>query len=206
MSRIVIVRHGETIWHTENRYAGRSDIALTAKGLAQADELAQWALTAGITAVWSSTLSRARNTALPAAKALGLPLQTDEKLIELDFGQAEGLTSEEMSQKIPEARAAFRVNPVLNFLPGGEDPVCAAERVVTALYAIAELAGPDGRSLVVAHSTLLRLALCRMLGIQLSQYRTVFPQLNNCSITEVETAPGGIVSLLSFNVPLSTRA
>jgi len=197
-----MVRHGETIWHEENRYAGLSDIALTAKGASQADQLAHWALTAGITAVWTSTLSRARATALPVAKALALPLHTDERLIELDFGQGEGLTSTEMSQNIPEAYAAFRVDPVLNFLPGGENPAHAAERAAATLYAIAKSADADGCSLVVAHSTLFRLALCKMLGIPLSQYRTVFPRFDNCSLTEIEIAPGGIVSLLFFNVPL----
>ncbi len=54
MSRILLVRHGETVWHKENRYAGRSDVALTVRGQAQADQLAAWAVTARITAVWSS--------------------------------------------------------------------------------------------------------------------------------------------------------
>src|SRR6266702_6807917 len=121
MSRIVMVRHGETVCHTENRYAGRSDIALTEKGLAQADQLASWVVGAGITAIWTSTLSRAQATALPVAKALGLPLQIDERLVELDFGEGEGLTTEAMNRTFPEALAAFRRDPVQHFLPGGED-------------------------------------------------------------------------------------
>jgi probable phosphoglycerate mutase len=205
MSRIVMVRHGETVWHAENRYAGRSDIALTPEGLAQAERLAHWSLTAGITAVWSSTLFRARSTALPVAKALELPLHVDERLIELDFGQGDGLTSAEMSQRMPDAFRAFRADPAHNFLPGGEDPMYAAERGLAALRAIAESAGPDGRSLVVAHSTLLRLVLCKMLGIPLSQYRTVFPSFDNCSLTEVKIAPDGTASLLHFNVPLPIK-
>jgi probable phosphoglycerate mutase len=206
MSRIVVVRHGETVWHAENRYAGRSDIALTLEGLAQAERLARWSLTAGITAVCSSTLSRARGTALPVVNALELPLRVDERLIELDFGQGEGLTSAEMSQRMPDAFTAFRADPVRNFLPGGEDPMHAAERGVAALRAIAESAGRDGRSLVVAHSTLLRLVLCKMLGISLSQYRTVFPSFDNCSLTEVKIAPDGTAGLLLFNVPLPISA
>jgi probable phosphoglycerate mutase len=207
MSRIVMVRHGETVWHAENRYAGRRDIALTSNGLEQAERLARWALTEGdITSVWSSTLSRARDTAFPAARALDLPLQVDERLVELDFGQGEGLTSVEMLQKMPAAFTAFRADPVRNFLPEGEDPVAAVERAMIALGAIAKSAGEPGRSLVVAHSTLLRLVLCKMLEIPLSHYRTVFPSFNNCSLTEVRLAPDGTASLLMFNVPLSDNA
>ena len=65
MKFIALVRHGETEWHAENRYAGRSDIALTDKGLFQAEQLAQWARTAELHAIWSSSLSRALRTAEP---------------------------------------------------------------------------------------------------------------------------------------------
>lgn len=200
MSRIILVRHGETVWHKENRYAGRSDIALTVRGEAQANQLATWAATAGITAVWSSPLSRAYNTAAPVAKALGLPVQTDDRLIELDFGRGEGLTSTEMSEQIPEAFAAFRADPVKNFFPGGEDPIHAARRATSALGEIARTS--NKRSLVVAHSTLLRLVLCQLLGIPLSRYRAVFPTLDNCSITEIDMDPDKAVSLLHFNASI----
>jgi probable phosphoglycerate mutase len=200
VSRIILVRHGETVWHKENRYAGLSDVALTDRGRAQANQLAAWAANAGITAVWSSSLSRAHKTAAPSAKALGLQLHTDERLIELDFGQGEGLTSAEMSVQFPEAFAAFRADPVKNFLPDGEDPARAAERTVSALIEISR--SPSKRSLVVAHSTLLRLALCQLLGIPLSRYRTVFPTLDNCSLTEIDLDPGRNASLLHFNAPI----
>ena len=198
MSCILLVRHGETVWHKENRYAGHSDVALTARGQAQANQLAAWAVTAGITAIWSSPLSRAQKTAAPVAKTLGVPLQTDERLIELDFGRGEGLTSAEMSARIPEAFAAFRIDPVKNFLPGGEDPAYAVERAISALIEISM--SSNQRSLVVAHSTLIRLVLCQFLGIPLSRYRAVFPTLDNCSITEIDLNPDKNAGLLRFNV------
>ena len=200
MSRIILVRHGETVWHEENRYAGLSDVALTVRGEAQANQLAAWATGAGITAVWSSPLSRAYNTAAPVAKALGLPLQTEERLIELGFGLGEGLTSAEMSLQFPEAFAAFRADPVKNFLPEGEDPVHAAGRGISALGEIARTSSK--RSLVVAHSTLLRLVLCQLLGIPLSRYRAVFPSFDNCSLTEIDIDPDRNVSILQFNASI----
>jgi broad specificity phosphatase PhoE len=200
MSRLILVRHGETVWHAENRYAGRTDVALTDKGMAQAARLARWATGAQLSAVWASPLSRAQLTARPAAEALGLQVQTEARLIEVDFGRGEGLTDAEMKAAFPEERAAFLRDPAANPLPGSEDPAVAAERGVAALYAIAE-ATAGGRALVVAHNTLFRLVLCKLLGIPLGRYRTTFPQLANGTVTEIGITDAG-VSLLSFNAPL----
>lgn len=205
MTRIVLVRHGETVWHTENRYAGYTDIGLTPRGMLQAEKLAMWARHAGISAVWSSPLSRARVTAQPAANILSLPLQVDKRLAELDFGQCEGLTDAEMKAQFPAERAAFKRNPVIHHLPGGEDPVLAAQRATAVLVDIAA-ASPRGRILVVAHNTLIRLVLCKLLEIPLSRYRTVFPQLANGTLTELSlSTPSSNAALLSFNAPLSAE-
>lgn len=205
MSRIVLVRHGETVWHAQNRYAGRSDIALTPKGLQQAEQLAVWARGADLTAVWSSTLLRARLTAQPVATVTGLPLRVDERLVELDFGRGEGLTDTEMKEQFPEERAAFMRDPVTYHLPGGEDPVHATERGMAALHEIAAVS-PFGRSLVVMHNTLARLIVCELLGIPLSRYRTVLPQLANGTLTEIDLSrQPGDSALLSFNAPLITE-
>lgn len=200
MSRIVVVRHGETEWHAENRFAGSSDIALTAKGHQQAERLAIWARSAGLAAIWSSPLQRARLTAEPAAQAAGLKLGMDERLIELDFGRGEGLTAAEMQRDFPAERAAFESDPVRHHLPGGENPEAAVSRGLLALHSIAA-ANTGGRSLVVAHNTLLRLVLCRLLGAPIAQYRTLFPVWGNGTLTELELQPQS-VALHSFNVPL----
>jgi broad specificity phosphatase PhoE len=200
MTELVLVRHGETIWHAENRYAGSSDIPLTPHGREQAEHLAAWARRAGITAMWCSTMSRARDTARPVAHATGLTPRFDDRLRELDFGQGEGLTVPDMEERFPDRLGAFRADPVANHLPGGEDPRRAVERAVPCLEEIAQLV-PQGKVLVVAHTTLLRLCLCRLLGIPLSEYRRVFPFLRNAGLTVVGLADGH-ASLLEFNTPI----
>lgn len=199
-TRIVLVRHGETVWHAKNRYAGVSDIALTPKGEQQALRLAAWALSANLAAVYASTLSRSIATATPAAAAAGVPLRTSTALVELNFGLGEGLTDQEMEAKFPEARAAFRIDPVAHHLPGGEDPPAAVNRAMAALQEIVS-AHNRKRVLVVAHNTLIRLLLCHILQIPLARYRTTFPHLANGTLTEIEFRPTG-VALLSFNSPL----
>ncbi|MDA0637284.1 histidine phosphatase family protein [Nonomuraea sp. MCN248] len=204
LTTLVLVRHGETVWHAENRYAGVSDIELTGRGHDQAAELAAWAAGAGLTAVWSSTLSRARITAAGAAAAAGLTPRADERLRELDFGQGEGLTAREMRERFPEARAAFEADPGAHPLPGGEDPAAAADRFTAALFDVAA-ASPGGRVLVVAHTTAIRLALCRLVGVPLGEYRRLFPRLDNCALTELR--PYGDLAhpraaILRYNTPI----
>ncbi|MET7800670.1 histidine phosphatase family protein [Streptomyces decoyicus] len=204
MTDFILVRHGETVWHAENRYAGRTDVPLTDHGREQAAALATWAATAGLTAVASSPLSRARLTAAPAAEACGLTARTDERLYELDFGQGEGLTRDEMRHRFPERLAAFLADPVDNHLPDGEDPRRAAARAADCLADLAH-EQPHGRILVVAHSTLVRVLLCQLLGIPLADYRRVFPQVHNGALTEIRIE-NGRTALLSFNSPALTQA
>jgi broad specificity phosphatase PhoE len=200
MTAIVLVRHGETVWHADNRYAGSSDVPLTPAGIGQAERLARWARGAGLAAIYSSPLSRAGETAAAVARATGLEPRRDERLRELDFGEAEGLTTADMEAAFPAALRAFRGDPSAHHLPDGEDPQRAADRGVACLREIAA-AHPAGRVLVVAHSTLKRLVLCRLLGIPLSEYRRVFPSVGNCALTEIRLKDEE-VSLLEFNTPV----
>jgi probable phosphoglycerate mutase len=199
----VLVRHGETAWHAENRYAGRTDVPLTELGHKQAATLGAWAAGQRLDAVLCSPLSRARLTAAPAATALGLTPRVDERLYEVDFGRGDGLTRAEMAEEFPGELAAFLTDPVAHHLPGGEDPASAAARAIACLEEVVrEL--PDGRVLVVAHSTLVRLVLCALLGIPLARYREVFPALENGALTELRLLPGGRASLLRLNAPATT--
>lgn len=197
---LFLARHGETVWHAENRYAGVSDIALTAKGTQQALALGAWARSARLDAIVVSPLSRARDTAASAAAATGLAPVVEPDLIELDFGIAEGRTLLDLEATHPAEVAAFRHDPAGRPLPAGEDPVAAAGRGAAALLRLAP-AYPGGRVLVVAHNTLFRLVLCRLLGIPEREYRRVFPGLRNCAVTELRVTAER-AALLTYNVPV----
>ncbi|MCN9241522.1 histidine phosphatase family protein [Streptomyces sp. RY43-2] len=203
-THVILVRHGETVWHAENRYAGGTDVALTARGHAQAEALADWAEQAELTAVWASPLTRSRETAQPSVARTGLPLRADPRLRELDFGIAEGLTRAEMRRRFPDDLAAFQHDPVAHHFPEGENPVDAGDRY---LEFLADLRAhhPDGRVLVVGHSTAIRLALCRLLGLPPREYRRVFPYLDNCALNEV-VLRDGVSSLLTLNRPVTPGA
>ena len=181
MTEIIFVRHGETVWHAENRYAGISDIALTAKGLEQGKKLANWAETAQLSAIYSSELKRAKLTAEFSCQKTGLELNVEKRLNEVDFGKGEGLTRDEMKLNFPEELAKFIEAPADNPLPDGEKGVNAIERANPVIKEIIEKF-PKGKVLIVAHSTLIRLLLCKFMNIDLNEYRTRFPEIENCAL------------------------
>lgn len=207
-THLFLVRHGETVWHADNRYAGGgSDIDLTERGHRQAVSLAQWAGTEAFDALVVSPVRRAQETAAPSAVALGLePIVVDD-LREVDFGIAEGRTIGELRDLDSDMVHRFQSDPERHPFPGSEAPETAAARAASTLR---ELAGryAGGRILVVAHNTLLRLALCDLLGIPVARYRSLFPKLRNAAITEISVpADGAPASLLSLNTtPWATDA
>jgi probable phosphoglycerate mutase len=133
-----------------------------------------------------------------------VPLGVDPRLRELDFGVAEGLTRAEIGQRFPDALAAFQADPVAHHFPGGEDPRAAGDRYLEFLTDLQEQ-HREGRVLVVGHSTAIRLALCRLLGLRMSDYRRVFPVLHNCALNEL-ILRDGVPSLLTLNRPVAQGA
>jgi len=213
MTTFFLARHGETIWHADHRYAGVSDVGLTRHGLGQAAALGAWAADARLDAIVASSLSRARRSAAPAVEVTGLPLRVDERLIEVDFGLGEGLTPEELAAQHPEAWGAFRRAPASSPLPAGESGRAAIARALPVFDEL-HAAYPDGRVLLVAHATLLRLVLCELAGIDPDGYRDLLPVLGNCTITtlaypweaECTTTARPRTRLLGFDVPPSRAA
>ena len=206
MTTLYLARHGETEWHAEHRYAGVSDVPLTARGLEQAAALAEWAATASLAAIVASPLSRARRSAEPAAQAAGLPLRIDGRLIEIDFGAGEGMSPGELAATYPEDWAGFERRPARHPLPGGEPGVDGIARAMPALVELTE-EFPDGRVLVVMHATLMRLLLCELVGLEPDAYRDVFPVVENCALMTLEfpwageSAAPARARLLGLNVP-----
>ncbi|GAA3556443.1 alpha-ribazole phosphatase [Amycolatopsis ultiminotia] len=198
-TRLLLARHGQTEWHAENRYAGSSEVALTEKGRTQAAALATYAQRVKPDALFCSPRQRARNTIQATAHALGLTPEIVDDLRETHFGIAEGRTRDELRRTDPDAVERFLEDPVAGAFPGADNPAEAAERGTRALREIA--ARTTGTALVVAHNTLLRLSLCRLLGIPLATYRTVFPRLDNAAVTEVEVT-GDRTALVRFNLPV----
>jgi len=208
MTTFFLARHGETVWHAEHRYAGNSDVGLTRHGLGQAAALGAWAVDARLDAIIASPLSRAQRSAAPAVETTGLELRTDERLVEIDFGVAEGLTPDEIAERYPEAWAAFRTAPATNPLPGGESGRAGIRRALP-VFDDLHREFPDGRVLIVGHATLIRLLFSELAGMDPDGYRDLLPVLGNCHLTtivypwatESRAMHHPRIRLLGFDVP-----
>jgi broad specificity phosphatase PhoE len=195
-ARLLLARHGQTEWHSDNRYVSRTDIGLTETGREQARTLARRAEREKVNLVLSSPLGRALLTAKPAAAACNLEPETDERLRELDFGEWEGRTLAEIREEDPESVRRFEESAEHGF-PGGEPLHEGADRVLK-VFACLSRSHAGETVLVVAHNTLLRLALCRMLGVELGHYRRLMPRVVNGAVSEVRFGENG-GALYSFN-------
>jgi ribonuclease H / adenosylcobalamin/alpha-ribazole phosphatase len=195
-TRLLLLRHGQTELSVQRRYSGRGNPVLTDVGRRQAEAAAAYlAERGGISAVFTSPLQRAYDTAVVAAKALGVDVIVDDELIETDFGDWEGLTFAEAAERDPELhRRWLRDTGVAP--PRGESFDGVNERVGRALDRI--IAGHAGTTvLVVSHvtpiKTLLRMALDAGKGIL---YRL---HLDLASLSIAEFYPDGASSVRLVN-------
>jgi probable phosphoglycerate mutase len=198
-TELLLVRHGRTDWHSPNRYTGRSEIGVDEVGAAQAATLGRWSRGAALTGLYSSPMVRTLATAQPVSEATGLPVERRKPLREIDFGVAEGHTVQEMSDIDAAAVEAFLADPVTGHWPGGDDPELRATAAAADLAEIAST-NPGGRVLVVTHSTLLRLVLCRLLGIPLSRYRQAIGRPEPAAVSTLRWDGVGLATLAAFNV------
>ena len=188
--RLLLARHGQTEWHHDNRYLSRTDIGLNETGRREAWMLARRAQEERPDLVLCSPLMRALETARLSAEACGIEPKTDERLRELDFGEWEGKTLAEIRERDPESVNLFEEDPARHGFPGGEPLHKGAERVLGVLADLHR--SHTGRTvLVVGHNTLLRLGLCRMLGIPLGDYRRRLPRLVSAAVSEVRFGEEG---------------
>ena len=171
--RLVLWRHGQTIWNVEKRFQGQTDIPLDEAGMAQAERAARLLAALRPDAIFSSDLRRATSTAAPLASITGLPVQLDKDLRERSGGSWEGLTDVEIRARYPDEHASW--NP-----PDGEPSAAVADRVAAALGRVAATIADGGLAVVVSHGAALRLGMSRMLGMDGDLFGALGP-LANCS-------------------------
>ena len=169
MTRLVLLRHGETEYNREGRWQGSgSDPSLTERGVEQARAAAAALEGVRFDAVYASDLVRAVETARIVAAALGLSVQMEEGLREMAHGAWEGKSVEEVLATWPEEHAALEADPWSVGRPGGESYRDLAARLWPVLDGIADR-HPGGRVLAVTHGGPIRLVLSQLTGTPLTR-------------------------------------
>lgn len=154
---ILLARHGETADNRDRRFQGQKDVPLNDTGREQARALAEAARGEGLVALYTSPLSRARETAEIVGAELGLEPRPDDRLKEVDVGDWEGRLKDDIAREDPDGWAAFGRGGEEWRFPGGESLPQQQKRVIAALVDITQ-AG-DLPALVVCHRGVIRAAL-----------------------------------------------
>ena len=184
MTRIVIVRHGETDWNRDRRVQGHADTPLNEAGRAQARALA--AELDDVDVIYASDLARARETAEILAR--GREVRLDPRLRERGFGTWEGLTSEEIEVRFPEAHARWAAGE--GFGDETAEPYdIVRERVASFLEDVVR-DHPDETVLVVAHGGSARVAYALASGLDYVRDHASIPPLANCEVVRYAVRDG----------------
>jgi broad specificity phosphatase PhoE len=189
--RLLLARHGESLWNAERRFQGHTDIALSPRGRAQATALAGGLRGYRVRAAYVSPFRRAVETAELALQGTGIPPVVVEELRELSLGTWEGCTVDEIRAQDGDPYVAWVRAPHDCPPPGGEPLPVVSERVRAALDRIAA-AHPDRDDvLVVAHGGVISVYACHLLGCSFNQLWRL--RVDNASLTVVR--PPRLVSL-----------
>ncbi|MDO8616545.1 MAG: histidine phosphatase family protein [Dehalococcoidia bacterium] len=170
--QLFLVRHGETESNRAGLALGRADLPLNEHGRWQAQRLAEALAAERLAAVYSSPLSRALHTAREIAAPHGLEVREEDGLIELDIGEAEGLTFTEVRERFPELAQNWGgpQGPAFQMMPGGERLVDVQARAWQAVQSLAARHAGE-RVCAVAHNFVILSVLCFALGISLANFR-----------------------------------
>jgi len=180
--RLFVLRHGETEWSRERRFAGWRDIPLSDAGRQQCEAAATALTPVAVASVYTSPLERARTSAETIAKPHGLDVRVEPAFREMGFGEWEGRTRGEVAASDPARYEAWRTAPEAFAAPGGESVATVAARVTAGLDELR--AEHDGQSVVlVTHAIVVRLIVLGALGLGPER------------LWSVDAAPAGITEL-----------
>lgn len=189
MLELCLIRHGQTDFSRENRFCGSIDPPLNDVGLRMAEAFGAAYANLPWTAIYASPRLRARQTAEALARRIGAPIQTDDGLAEIAYGEWEGMRHEEVQQTWPEAYAYWSADVASRGTPGGETAFAVAARSALVLERV-RATHASGRVLLVSHKATIRIMVCALLGLDVRLFRDRLAQ-GVAAVTRFEIKPSG---------------
>lgn len=191
---LYLVRHGETTHNEGGRGLGREDVELTPLGEQQVRLVSEKLASRHVDRVLSSPLSRAAIMAEAIGSAVGRTVELRDELIELDVGDTEGITYAEMRERFPDFMHAWAGDdPTEITMPGGES---LADLAVRTASLIEEIHGWHEETVVaVAHNFVIKVLLCQLLGLPLSNFRRFQVDLASVSALSLRDGRAAVLSL-----------
>jgi len=194
--KIYLVRHGETDLNKDRRFRGHSDVPLNEDGVLQAAGAARILKLAGISNVYTSPIRRAVETATAIAVVTGARMETDDDFVDIDYGEWQGLTVEEVEQRFGRSMLeSWRRDPGAFTFPGGDSMRSVQSRLVPAIeHAVA---GGDGNIAVVSHLAVLKLCFLVIMKLPIDYFWRI--DVYNGSVSMFSHGPDGVLKLEWWN-------
>ncbi|HKN84015.1 MAG TPA: histidine phosphatase family protein [Pyrinomonadaceae bacterium] len=199
VTNVLLIRHGQSKGNAERRFGGHTATPLSARGRRQAELTARVLKSESLTAIYSSDLARAMETARPLANLTGLTVKGTSAFRERSVGVMEGLTFEDAAQQHPEQYAALLRREFEHVLTGGESYRQLLDRARQKLDEII-FEHHGGKIVVFSHTgTICILALHLMGALDAPELKPVWISSANCGITRFELRSDGFVKVLCTN-------
>jgi broad specificity phosphatase PhoE len=179
MTRILLIRHGDTDWNVEEVFRGRVDIELNDIGIKQAQLLVKYLEDVPIEAVYSSPLKRALKTAQIIAASHRINVKTTQELIDFDYGEWQGMSHGTVKEKYKVLYDEWLKNPHLVKMPKGESLDDVRQRATNLVDRI--IAKHEGTVALVSHRVIHKVIICALLGLDNSHFWNI--RLDTCGIT-----------------------
>ena len=194
MTKIMLIRHGDTDWNVEEIFRGRADVELNETGVKQAELLAKHLANERIVAIYSSPLKRALKTAEVITVPHNIGVTPSEELIDFDYGEWQGLSHDAVKRKYKVLYNEWLNNPHLVKVPNGESLDDVRGRAVGLVNQV--VTKHDGIVVLVSHRVVGKVLICALLGLDNSHFWNI--RLDTCGITTFAYEKGRFV-LASHN-------
>lgn len=199
MTRIILVRHGETTWNIEGRYQGQEDTPLSEKGLRQGRLLAEGLRNVQIDVAIASPLQRSFKTCKFCADLHGLEVQADERLLEINHGSWEGVLAPDIEAQYPGEFHAWHTAPETVLMPGGGESLEDVRKRARAAFDEYATKYVGKTVLVAAHDAVNKAIICDLLGLGMEHFWQI-KQDNTCiNVLEYNEGVWRVVLLNSTN-------
>jgi broad specificity phosphatase PhoE len=198
-TRILLVRHGQSLGNAERRFGGHTPTPLSELGVTQAEATARVLAREGVTAIYSSDLLRAVQTAEPLAREAGLEINRTSALRERSVGRMEGLTFEDAAESYPEEYAALLRRDFEHVLTGGESYRQLLDRASAELDRAIER-NRGGTIAVFSHTGTICILVLHLMGaLDSPTLKPVWISSSNCGVTRFSIQHGGLIRVLNIN-------
>ncbi len=180
MAKLILVRHGETVWNVEKIYRGRTDVNLDEVGIKQAKLLGKYLSNWELEAIYSSPLRRAIDTANIIARYHKIAVQVTRGLIDFDYGEWQSLPEQEAKRLYPTLHNEWHNNPHRVKMPGGESLEDVRRRAIGVVNDV--LSKYQGSVILVSHRVVNKVLICSLLGLDNSYFWNIKQDVGGITI------------------------